>query len=218
MVNGEELKNIFNKINIVIEENKLYLSELDAAIGDGDHGLNMSKGFKAVVKKINDLEEDDLGKILKACGMALVTNVGGASGPLYGTALLNGSKAVAKKNCININDFIEILQASLDGIKMIGKAMEGEKTMIDALSPALEAGRKALGENKSSKDILIAIRDAAKEGMENTKNIIATKGRASYLDERSLGHQDAGATSMYLILNTIAEEFISWGESKWLEL
>ena len=169
----------------------------------------MSKGFKAVVKKINDLEEDDLGKILKACGMALVTNVGGASGPLYGTALLNGSKAVAKKNCININDFIEILQASLDGIKMIGKAMEGEKTMIDALSPALEAGRKALGENKSSKDILIAIRDAAKEGMENTKNIIATKGRASYLDERSLGHQDAGATSMYLILNTIAEEFIS---------
>lgn len=87
--------------------------------------------------------------------------------------------------------------------------MEGEKTMIDALSPALEAGRKALGENKSSKDILIAIRDAAKEGMENTKNIIATKGRASYLDERSLGHQDAGATSMYLILNTIAEEFIS---------
>lgn len=82
MVNGEELKNIFNKINIVIEENKLYLSELDAAIGDGDHGLNMSKGFKAVVKKINDLEEDDLGKILKACGMALVTNVGGASGPL----------------------------------------------------------------------------------------------------------------------------------------
>ncbi|MDU4589385.1 dihydroxyacetone kinase subunit DhaL [Clostridium sp.] len=209
MVNGEELKNIFNKINIVIEENKLYLSELDAAIGDGDHGLNMSKGFKAVVKKINDLEEDDLGKILKACGMALVTNVGGASGPLYGTALLNGSKAVAKKNCININDFIEILQASLDGIKMIGKAMEGEKTMIDALSPALEAGRKALGENKSSKDILIAIRDAAKEGMENTKNIIATKGRASYLDERSLGRQDAGATSMYLILNTIAEEFIS---------
>ncbi|MBS5983343.1 dihydroxyacetone kinase subunit DhaL [Clostridium butyricum] len=209
MVNGEELKNIFNKINIVIEENKLYLSELDAAIGDGDHGLNMSKGFKAVVKKINDLEEDDLGKILKACGMALVTNVGGASGPLYGTALLNGSKAVAKKTCININDFIEILQASLDGIKMIGKAMEGEKTMIDALSPALEAGRKALGENKSSKDILIAIRDAAKEGMENTKNIIATKGRASYLDERSLGHQDAGATSMYLILNTIAEEFMS---------
>lgn len=207
MINGNELKNILKKINIVIEENKLYLSELDAAIGDGDHGLNISKGFKAVVEKVKDLPEDDLGNILKNCGMALVTNVGGASGPLYGTAFMNGSRVVTKKSSIDINDFIEILQTSLDGIKMRGKSIEGEKTMIDALSPAIGAGRKALDENKSSKDILIAIRDAAKNGMENTKNIIATKGRASYLDERSLGHQDAGATSMYLILNTIAEGF-----------
>lgn len=207
MINGNRLKDILNKISVVIEKEKLYLSELDAAIGDGDHGLNMSKGFKAVVEKVNDIPEDDLGNILKNCGMALVSNVGGASGPLYGTAFMKAASVVTKKSCMDINDFIRVLETSLEGIKMRGKSIEGEKTMIDTLAPAIEAGKKALDENKSSKDILIAIRDAAKSGMENTKNIVATKGRASYLDKRSIGHQDPGATSMYLILNTIAEEF-----------
>lgn len=207
MINGNRLKDILNKISVVIEKEKLYLSELDAAIGDGDHGLNMSKGFKAVVEKVNDIPEEDLGNILKNCGMALVSNVGGASGPLYGTAFMKAASVVTKKSCMDINDFIRVLEMSLEGIKMRGKSTEGEKTMIDTLAPAIEAGKKALDENKSSKDILIAIRDAAKSGMENTKNIVATKGRASYLDKRSIGHQDPGATSMYLILNTIAEEF-----------
>lgn len=207
MINGNRLKDILNKISVVIEKEKLYLSELDAAIGDGDHGLNMSKGFKAVIEKVNDIPEDDLGNILKNCGMALVSNVGGASGPLYGTAFMKAASVVTKKSCMDINDFIRVLETSLEGIKMRGKSIEGEKTMIDTLAPAIEAGKKALDENKSSKDILIAIRDAAKNGMENTKNIVATKGRASYLDKRSIGHQDPGATSMYLILNTIAEEF-----------
>ena len=206
MINGAQLKEILDKINIAIEKNKLYLSELDAAIGDGDHGLNMSKGFKAVVEKVKDLPEDDLGNILKSCGMALVSNVGGASGPLYGTAFMKSASVVANKSSMDINDFMEILQVSLDGIKMRGKSIEGEKTIIDTLSPSIEAGRKALDENKSQKDVLIAIIDAAKTGMENTKNIIATKGRASYVGERSLGHQDPGATSMYIILCTIAEE------------
>ncbi|MFL0166393.1 dihydroxyacetone kinase subunit DhaL [Candidatus Clostridium helianthi] len=207
MINGNRLKDILNKISDVIEKEKLYLSELDAAIGDGDHGLNMSKGFKAVVEKVNDIPEEDLGNILKNCGMALVSNVGGASGPLYGTAFMKAASVVTKKSCMDINDFIRVLEMSLEGIKMRGKSTEGEKTMIDTLAPAIEAGKKALDENKFSKDILIAIRDAAKSGMENTKNIVATKGRASYLDKRSIGHQDPGATSMYLILNTIAEEF-----------
>lgn len=207
MINGNRLKDILNKISVVIEKEKLYLSELDAAIGDGDHGLNMSKGFKAVVEKVNDIPEEDLGNILKNCGMALVSNVGGAAGPLYGTAFMKAASVVTKKSCMDINDFIRVLEMSLEGIKMRGKSTEGEKTMIDTLAPAIEAGKKALDENKSSKDILIAIRDAAKSGMENTKNIVATKGRASYLDKRSIGHQDPGATSMYLILNTIAEEF-----------
>jgi len=208
MVSGEDIKGILRRISMIIETNKLYLSELDAAIGDGDHGLNMSKGFKAVIKKTEELPDDDLGNILKSSGMALVSNVGGASGPLYGTAFMKAGMILLNKSTMNINDFIEMLQVALDGIKMRGKATEGEKTMIDALSPAIEAGKKAIDEEKNVKEILILIRDAAKEGMEYTKNIIATKGRASYLGERSLGHQDAGATSMYLILNTITEELV----------
>jgi len=208
MVSGEDIKGILRRISMIIETNKLYLSELDAAIGDGDHGLNMSKGFKAVIKKTEELPDDDLGNILKSSGMALVSNVGGASGPLYGTAFMKAGMILLNKSTMNINDFIEMLQVALDGIKMRGKATEGEKTMIDALSPAIEAGKKAIDEEKNAREILILIRDAAKEGMEYTKNIIATKGRASYLGERSLGHQDAGATSMYLILNTITEELV----------
>ncbi len=206
MVTVKEVKDILVKVEKVIEENKLYLSELDAAIGDGDHGLNMNKGFKAVVEKIKDLPEDDLGNIFKNSGMALVSNVGGASGPLYGTAFMKAAMVVNKKSEMDINDFIKVLEQALGGIKMRGKGQEGEKTMIDTLSPAIEAGNKSIGENKSVKEVLLEIKEAAKNGMEHTKEIVATKGRASYVGERSIGHIDAGATSMYLILNTIVEE------------
>ncbi|MBN1040562.1 dihydroxyacetone kinase subunit L [Clostridium botulinum] len=206
MVTVKEVKDILVKVEKVIEENKLYLSELDAAIGDGDHGLNMNKGFKAVIEKIKDLPEDDLGNIFKNSGMALVSNVGGASGPLYGTAFMKAAMVVNKKSEMDINDFIKVLEQALGGIKMRGKGQEGEKTMIDTLSPAIEAGNKSIGENKSVKEVLLEIKEAAKNGMEHTKDIVATKGRASYVGERSIGHIDAGATSMYLILNTIVEE------------
>ncbi|NFG22372.1 dihydroxyacetone kinase subunit L [Clostridium botulinum] len=206
MVTVKEVKDILVKVEKVIEENKLYLSELDAAIGDGDHGLNMNKGFKAVVEKIKDLPEDDLGNIFKNSGMALVSNVGGASGPLYGTAFMKAAMVVNKKSEMDINDFVKVLEEALGGIKMRGKGQQGEKTMIDTLSPAIEAGNKSIGENKSVKEVLLEIKEAAKNGMEHTKEIVATKGRASYVGERSIGHIDAGATSMYLILNTIVEE------------
>lgn len=206
MVTVKEVKDILIKVEKVIEENKLYLSELDAAIGDGDHGLNMNKGFKAVIEKIKDLPEDDLGNIFKNSGMALVSNVGGASGPLYGTAFMKAAIVVNKKSEMDINDFVKVLEEALGGIKMRGKGQEGEKTMIDTLSPSIEAAKKSIGENKSVKEVLLEIKEAAKNGMEHTKDIVATKGRASYVGERSIGHIDAGATSMYLILNTIVEE------------
>ncbi|WP_315079143.1 dihydroxyacetone kinase subunit DhaL [uncultured Clostridium sp.] len=206
MVTVKQVKDILIKVEKVIEENKLYLSELDAAIGDGDHGLNMNKGFKAVIEKIKDLPEDDLGNIFKNSGMALVSNVGGASGPLYGTAFMKAAMAVNKKSEMDINDFVKVLEEALGGIKMRGKGQEGEKTMIDTLSPAIEAAKRSIGENKTVKEVLIEIKEAAKNGMEHTKDIVATKGRASYVGERSIGHIDAGATSMYLILNTIVEE------------
>ncbi|MBU3106024.1 dihydroxyacetone kinase subunit DhaL [Clostridium gasigenes] len=206
MINGIKVKEILNKIDFVLAENKLFLSELDAAIGDGDHGLNMNKGFNAVVEKIKTLPDEDISNIIKASGMALVSNVGGAAGPLYGTAFMKASMAIAKKTEIDINDFINMLEAALEGIKMRGKGVFGEKTMIDSLEPAFIEGKKALEKNSEAKEVLNIIKNSAENGMNETKKIIATKGRASYLGERSIGHQDAGSTSMYLILKTIAEE------------
>lgn len=206
MVSVSKIKEILKAINKILDDNKLYLSELDAKIGDGDHGINMNKGFKAVVQKIDTMPDNDIGNIIKGSGMALVSNVGGASGPLYGTAFMKASISVAGKVEISIEDFIKMLEEALDGIKMRGKSNLGEKTMIDALEPAILQGKIALANGLSYKEILFNIQNAAYKGMISTKNIIATKGRASYLGERSIGHQDPGATSMYFILKTIYEE------------
>jgi len=205
-ISGLQVISILNKIANVIEENKAYLSELDAAIGDGDHGINMNKGFIAVKDKLKDDNGCDIGEIFKRTGMALVSNVGGASGPLYGTAFMKAAVEVNGKENIDIEDFIKIMEAALGGVQMRGKAERGEKTMVDAIAPAIDAMKDALKAGLMPIDILKASKDAAIKGVEYTKTIIATKGRASYLGERSIGHQDAGATSSFLILNTIYEE------------
>ena len=203
---GKQVIDVLGKINEKIEENKEYLTELDAAIGDGDHGLNMTKGFKAVVDKLKDDDASNVGNILKKAGMALVSNVGGAAGPLYGTAFMKAGAKLNSKAEVDINDFLEALVEALEGIKMRGKADIGDKTMIDALVPSIEALKKSLNEGKSDLDALQDMKDAGFEGVQHTKEILAKKGRASYLGERSLGHQDAGATSCALILETIYEE------------
>lgn len=205
-MNGKRVIEVIGKINEKIDLKKEYLTELDAAIGDGDHGLNMSKGFNAVVDKLKDDDGSNIGNIFKKTGMALVSNVGGASGPLYGTAFMKGSMMVNNKDNIDIYDFINVLKAALDGIKQRGKAVEGEKTMIDALEPAIKAMEEELKNSDNPKIVLEKGKNAAKKGVEFTKEIKATKGRASYLGDRSIGHQDAGATSMYYILETIYEE------------
>lgn len=204
-INGKKVIEILTQIAIKIDENKGYLSELDATIGDGDHGINMSKGFKAVTEKLKEDDSVDIAGILKKTGMALVSTVGGASGPLYGTAFMKSSMSVNGKTEIDIKDFSNMLKDALDGIKMRGKAKAGEKTMIDALEPALEAINKGIDQGLESKEILKLAKEAAYNGVEYTKTIIATKGRASYLGERSIGHQDAGATSSAIILETIYE-------------
>lgn len=204
-ISGKKVIEILTQIAEKIDENKGYLSELDATIGDGDHGINMSKGFKAVTEKLRDDTALDIAGILKKAGMALVSTVGGASGPLYGTAFMKSSMSVSGKTEIDIKDFSNMLKDALDGIKMRGKASLGEKTMIDALEPALEAINKGIEQGLESKEILKLAKEAAYNGVEYTKTIIATKGRASYLGERSIGHQDAGATSSALILETIYE-------------
>ncbi len=205
-INGEKIIEIINKIADRIEENKLFLTELDAAIGDGDHGLNMSKGFHAVREKLKEDTGANIGDILKKTGMTLVSNVGGASGPLYGTAFMKAGLEAGSKEVIDIVDFEKMLSAALDGIKMRGKAVLEDKTMVDAIEPGLYALSKAIQLGLSSKEALKEAVDAAYKGVEHTKDIIARKGRASYLGERSIGHQDAGATSSALIFETIYEE------------
>lgn len=205
-MDSKKVIEILIKISEKIDKNKEYLTELDAAIGDGDHGLNMSKGFKAVSDKLLSEEDDNIGNILKKTGMTLVSNVGGASGPLYGTAFMKASMALKDKKEININDFLSALKLALEGIKSRGKSTEGEKTIIDALSPAIKSIEDSIKNGDSYIEVLEKGKDAALEGVEFTKTIKATKGRASYLGDRSIGHQDPGATSCFYILETICEE------------
>ncbi|MDU1854037.1 MAG: dihydroxyacetone kinase subunit DhaL [Clostridium baratii] len=205
-MDSKKVIEILIKVSEKIDKNKEYLTELDAAIGDGDHGLNMSKGFNAVSDKLKAEEDDNIGNILKNTGMTLVSNVGGASGPLYGTAFMKASMALKDKNEIDINDFLSALKLALEGIKSRGKSTEGEKTMIDALSPAIKSMEDSIKNGDSYIEVLEKGKDAALEGVEFTKTIKATKGRASYLGDRSIGHQDPGATSCFYILETIYEE------------
>lgn len=203
-INSAIVIDIIKSIAKTLAENKEYLTELDSAIGDADHGINMDRGFNTVLTKLPSLEGKDIGTILKTVGMTLVSTVGGASGPLYGTAFMRAGQAVAGKNEIDEKDILTIFEAALQGIKERGKAVAGEKTMIDALEPALKSYRDAVDNNIGLAEALNRAVYAAKEGMEYTKNIIATKGRASYLGERSIGHQDPGATSSYLLLQAAA--------------
>ncbi len=204
-IQGKKVIEILGQINEKIDENKSYLSELDAAIGDGDHGLNMNKGFKAVMEKLKDDDGRDIGGILKKAGMALVSNVGGASGPLYGTAFMKAAIIANGKAEIDINDFAKMLKEALEGIKMRGKGQAEDKTMIDAIEPALNSINEGIEKGLEVKEILKAAKEAAYRGVEHTKEIIAKKGRASYVGERSIGHQDAGATSSAIMLETIYE-------------
>ena len=188
-----------------IEAEKEYLTELDNEIGDGDHGINLARGFEAVEKKLPSLAGGDIGALLKGVGMQLVSTVGGASGPLYGTAFMKAGMACKGLTEIDGPAFVKAMEAAVDGIKMRGKATEGEKTMLDALCPALKVMQEDVAAGKSLKEALQDAAQAAEKGVEYTKTIIATKGRASYLGERSLGHQDPGATSSLYLLQVLAE-------------
>ena len=188
-----------------IEAEKEYLTELDNEIGDGDHGINLARGFEAVEKKLPSLAGGDIGALLKGVGMQLVSTVGGASGPLYGTAFMKAGMACKGLTEIDGPALVKAMEAAVDGIKMRGKATEGEKTMLDALCPALKVLQDDVTAGKSLKEALQDAAQAAEKGVEYTKTIIATKGRASYLGERSLGHQDPGATSSLYLLQVLAE-------------
>lgn len=184
---------------------KDYLTELDAAIGDADHGINMDRGFSEVAQRLPDLAQQDVGALLKGIGMTLLSKVGGASGPLYGTLFLRMAQGVAGKAALTVEEFVAGVEAGIAGIQQRGSARAGEKTMIDALLPALESLRSRLAGGATLTAALAAAADAAKAGMEATVGMQASKGRASYLGPRSVGHQDPGATSAWMLVQAAAE-------------
>ena len=201
----ETMRQIIAAIAQKIEEEKAFLTELDTAIGDGDHGINMARGFKAVEEKLPALQDADFGALLKGVGMQLVSTVGGASGPLYGTAFMKAGAACKGKTELTDEEFLAAFAAAIGGVKMRGKSAPGEKTMLDALCPAYDALAAALRAGKDLKSGMEAAVKAAEDGVAYTKTILATKGRASYLGERSIGHQDPGATSSLFMLQIIAQ-------------
>ena len=185
-----------------MEENKQHLTKLDSEIGDGDHGNNMNRGFQAVLERLEDTDAETSADVLKAVSSALISKVGGAAGPLYGTAFLRASSSLSDKEEVSAEDAAEAIEAALGGIKQRGKAELEDKTIVDALEPAAEAAKGAMG--GSVAEVFRTAADAAEEGVEATKDLVARKGRASYLGERAVGYQDPGATSTYLLLDAAA--------------
>jgi phosphoenolpyruvate---glycerone phosphotransferase subunit DhaL len=194
---------VVREMAAAMEEHRRYLTKLDSEIGDGDHGNNMHRGFQAALERLDGADPSSPADVLKAVSMALVSKVGGAAGPLYGTAFLRASTALQDKDEISAEDAAEALEAALGGIKQRGKAEAGDKTIVDALEPAVEAA-KGVSSDGSVARVFRAAADAAGEGAEATVPLTARKGRASYLGDRAQGHQDPGATSTYYLLDAAA--------------
>jgi dihydroxyacetone kinase-like protein len=188
----------------LVADNRDYLTELDAAIGDADHGSNLDRGMKAAVAALDELGPSAAGPLLSKVGMTLVSTVGGASGPLFGTLFLRMGTSLGDSESVTPEQVAAALRAGLEGVEARGKAQSGDKTMYDALAPAVDALESAVGEGAALADALGRARDAAASGRDATIPMLARKGRASYLGERSVGHQDPGATSVALLLEAAA--------------
>ncbi len=193
------VKRWLNEAAEAVRDQRDYLTQLDAAIGDADHGTNMDRGFTAVVEKLDAIDGPP-GKILTAAGSTLVSTVGGASGPLWGTALRRAGRSLGDAESFGGAELAAALDAALEGVIELGAAQEGDKTMVDALAPAVRALRAGIDGGGELTDALASARAAGEEGMRATTPLQASKGRASYLGERSIGHQDPGATSTALII------------------
>ena len=189
----------------VVETQRDHLTQLDAAIGDADHGINMARGFGAVTAALDQKDTPTPGAVLTRAGSTLISKVGGASGPLYGMALRSAVKALGDVPDADLAALAAALEAALAGVQKLGAAREGEKTMVDALAPAVSALAKALAEGAPADGALAALAAAAQEGAQATISMQALKGRASYLGPRSVGHEDPGAASMALILGALRD-------------
>ncbi len=204
-ITAEHVIKFIERVAATIKAQRDYLTQLDSAIGDSDHGVNLDRGFTTVLTKLPGVADKDIGAILKTVGTTLVSTVGGASGPLYGTAFLRAGMATGDCFELGATDVIIALDAALEGIQSRGKSTRGEKTMIDAIGPGIDALKAA---NAASEDFVSALRKsvaACEVGMRATIPMLATKGRASYLGERSIGHQDPGATSAFLMAQAMLD-------------
>ncbi|MDT7728351.1 MAG: phosphoenolpyruvate---glycerone phosphotransferase subunit DhaL [Actinomycetota bacterium] len=189
----------------VVAEHRSELIELDRAIGDADHGENLNRGFVAIVEALAEASPQTPGAVLKLAATTLISKVGGAAGPLYGTAFLRASTKLGDRSEVDVTALVEVLRAALDGVQARGKAVEGDATMVDALLPAVAAAEAAAQEGSDIAGVLAAAADAADKGAESTVDLVARKGRASYLGERAVGHMDPGARSTALLLHAFAE-------------
>jgi dihydroxyacetone kinase-like protein len=199
-----------------VEEHAAELTELDSAIGDADHGSNLTRGMRAVVTMLadEDTAPESIGPIFKQTGMTLVSTVGGASGPLYGTFFLRMAAAVGDCETLAPESIAHALRAGLEGVQARGKASAGDKTMLDALIPATDTLEAELGAGKPFAAAIRAAADAAEAGRDATAPMLARKGRASYLGERSVGHPDPGATSAALLVRAAATTLIDGEDGK----
>ena len=195
---------VIREMAAAIEEHRRHLTKLDSEIGDGDHGNNMHRGFQAALERLDGTNPETPSDALKAVSMALISKVGGAAGPLYGTAFLRASTALSGKEELSSEDVVAAIEAAVAGVKQRGKAAPGDKTMVDALEPAANAAKEAAASGKGAGEVSRAAADAAEEGAEATVPLTAKKGRASYLGPRSAGHMDPGARSSYLLLDAAA--------------
>ena len=189
----------------VIREQRDHLTQLDAAIGDADHGINLDRGFTAVLSAIESAAPATPGAVLILAGTTLISKVGGASGPLYGTAFRRAGKALGDAADVDLPGLAAALDAALAGVQQLGAARDGDTTLVDALAPATAAFSKAIAEKESDADALAALAEAAQAGAAATISMQALKGRASYLGPRSVGHEDPGAASTALILGALRE-------------
>lgn len=204
-ISRPQIQRWFEIAALRLAENQDYLTELDAAIGDADHGTNIARGFAVVAQKTPSVANQDVGAIFKLAGMTLMSSVGGASGILYGTFFLRAAAVTGGKLELSADDLAAALQAGVDGIIQRGRCAPGEKTMLDAWAPALDALQEQIAAGATLSTALASAVAAAANGMRATTPMLAQKGRASYLGERSIGHQDPGATSAELILRALLE-------------
>lgn len=198
---------VVEKIAALIEEKRDYLTELDAAIGDADHGFNMSIGFREVTKKMPEWNDKDIKFFFRKVGMALLSKVGGAAGPLYGSFFMKFGEPAEGKEKVTLEELFHMFESGVEAVEKRGKAVIGEKTMIDALRPAVIAFKEAMGQQLKPREVMEAFVQAAKEGAESTIPMVAKKGRAMRLGERAIGHLDPGAVSSSMMLEVFLESF-----------